>query len=96
VKVNTGSGSNESNCDDLSGENVEETIKDYEQGLILGGGLDFAVFSAGAINIDARYTHGLSRLAEDGDIHNRALSVMLGYSFGLPVPAGLGGLGMRD
>jgi hypothetical protein len=78
-------------CDDLSGENIEETLKEYEQGLVLGGGVDVPVFRIGSINIDARYTRGLSRLAETGEIRNRALSVMLGYSFGLPY--GFGGPG---
>ncbi len=86
----TGGSSNPS-CDDLNGENLEQTLKDYEQGLVFGGGIDVPVMSFGSVNVDARYTHGLSRLAENGDVHNRAFSVMLGYSFG--VPHGFGGTG---
>lgn len=76
----------EQDCDDLLGENLDETLRDYEQGLVLGGGLDLGVLGgAGAVNLDARYTRGLTRISEgsDGlDIKNQALSVMLGYSFG--------------
>lgn len=75
-------------CDDLSGENVEETIKNFERGLLFGGGLELPVLGVGAITLDGRYTHGLSRLAGDGDIYNRALSLMLGYSFSMPVGMG--------
>ena len=63
---------------------------------MLAGGFDFAVGSVGAINIDARLTRGLSRLAQgsDGpDIRNQAFSVMLGYSFGLPGSLGAGAMG---
>lgn len=43
----------------------------------------------GALNLDVRYTRGLTRITEepDGgdapDVTNQAFTVMLGYSFGL-------------
>lgn len=84
------SGSATTACDDLTSENVGETIKNFERGLVFGGGLELPVLGVGAITLDGRYTHGLSRLAEDGDIHNRALSLMLGYSFSVPFGVGRG------
>lgn len=87
VAVASESGSPETACDDLSGENLERTVRDFETGLVVGGGFQMPVFGVGAITLDGRYTHGLSRLAEDSDIHNRAVSLMLGYSFALPYGA---------
>ena len=88
-------GSQETACDDLSGEDVGETIKSFESGLVFGGGFELPVLGVGAITLDGRYTHGLSRLAEDGDIRNRALSLMLGYSFSVPSGLGRGPAGGR-
>lgn len=87
-------GAAEEDCDDLAEANLDETLRSYEQGLALGGGVDIAVLGGmGAINIDARLTRGLSRINEDADgnaeVKNQAFSVMLGYSFGIP-----GGLGV--
>lgn len=87
VAVGPESGSPETACDDLSGENLEQTIRDFETGLVVGGGLQMPAFGVGAITLDGRYSDGLSRLAEDSDIHNRALSLMVGYSFALPYAA---------
>jgi hypothetical protein len=84
LSFDAGSSASRTSCDDLNGQNLENTLKDFEQGLVLGGGIDIPIFSIGSLNLDARYTHGLSRLANEGEIRNRALSVMLGYSFGLP------------
>lgn len=82
-------GTAEQDCDDLQEGNFEETLRSYEQGLVLGGGVDIAVLGGiGAINIDARMTRGLSRINETAqggaEVRNRAFSVMLGYSFGIP------------
>lgn len=81
-------------CDDLNGQNIEETLNEYEQGLVLGGGIDVPVMQIGSVSIDARYTRGLSRIADNDEIRNRSLSVMLGYSFGLPYGFGGGARGM--
>lgn len=87
-------GTAEQDCGDLEGENLGETLRSYEQGFAVGGGVDIALFGGiGALNVDARLTQGLSRINERGDgvaeVRNRAFSVMLGYSFGIP-----GGLGI--
>lgn len=97
IAVEADSGSTTRMCDDLSGDNLEQTLKDYEVGAAFGGGLDFAVLGGlGALNLDARVTQGLSRINDTGDgspdVKNRVISVMLGYSFGLPGGAG-GGMG---
>lgn len=88
VRFQEATGAAEQSCDDLEGENLEETLRSYEQGLVVGGGLDIAVLGGvGAVNIDARMTRGLSRInetAEGGEVRNRAFSLMLGYSFGIP------------
>jgi hypothetical protein len=84
ISVDAAASTSQSSCDDLNGDNLEETLKEYEQGLVLGGGFDMPIMRIGSINIDARFTRGLSRLSEGDEVRNRALSVMLGYSFGLP------------
>lgn len=85
-------GSSETACDDLT-ENFEETVRDYELGAVVGGGLDMRVLRGmGAVNLDARYTHGLSRIGEGGEaleVRNRAFTVMLGWSFGYGGGGGL-------
>ena len=73
----TSGASPESACQDLSQGSLEETLRNYETGLVLGG--------AGAFTLDARLTRGLSRLgtSEDGlEVKNQAFSVVLGYTFG--------------
>lgn len=85
------SGESEPSCEDFNQQNLEETLQEYEQGLILGGGVQIPIMNVGAVVLDARYTRGLSRLAEDGDVHNRAFSFTVGYSFGTPY--GFGGMG---
>ena len=72
-------------CDDLSGDSFEETIRDYEQGVTVGGGLDIVVLEGlGAVSLDGRYIRGLSRLSQDGEVKNQGFALLLGYSFGLP------------
>jgi hypothetical protein len=76
-------------CGQLLGgeQQLEETLRSFEQGVMLGGGVAFeAIRGLGAITLDARYARGLSRLSESSDgpeIQNRALSLLLGYRFGL-------------
>jgi hypothetical protein len=76
-------------CGQLLGgpEGVEDTLRSFEQGIMVGAGLIFEVIPGiGAITVDARYARGLTRLSEDADgpeIQNRAVSVLLGYRFGL-------------
>ncbi|HSO99921.1 MAG TPA: hypothetical protein VLN90_00515, partial [Thioalkalivibrio sp.] len=76
-------------CGQLLGgqDQLEETLRDFEQGVMFGAGLAFEVIrGVGAVTVDARYALGLTRLGagDDGpEIQNRALSVLLGYRFGL-------------
>lgn len=71
----------------LGGEGqLEETLRDYEQGLMFGAGFAFDVLPGfGAITLDARYSLGLTRLSEDDDgpdIQNRAFALLLGWRLG--------------
>lgn len=74
-------------CQSLLGGDVESTLKDYEQGVTFGAGLNVVVVPGrGALNLDLRSTHGLSDVVEtetgpDLEIRNRAFTAMLGYSF---------------
>ena len=81
-----GGAPSEAACDDLAQETIEDTLRQHETGLVVGGGVDMSVLGgAGALNLDLRLTRGLSRLqiSEGGpDVRNQAFSVMLGYSFG--------------
>lgn len=81
------SGTSETKCDDLT-ENLEQTIRDYDLGMVIGAGLDYALpRGIGALNLDARYTGGLSKIGDGDealDIRNQAFSVMLGWSFAPP------------
>jgi len=87
VKVDVASESSNFECSDLQRENLQETIQDYEMGMIIGGGLDLPIFELGAgLNLDIRYNRGLSRLTrvdENGVVKNSAWTMMLGYFFGL-------------
>jgi len=79
----SGAESIEDTCDELFGENIEATLKDYELGFVVGLGTDIHLFGGmGALNLDARLTQGLSRLSEDSEIANQAFTLMLGYRFG--------------
>lgn len=82
------SGVNEE-CGELLGgqDQLEEKLREFEQGLMVGAGFAFEVIRGiGAVTLDARYARGLTRLSEGGEgpeIQNRALSLLLGYRFGL-------------
>lgn len=77
-------------CGSLLGGGLEETVRDYEQGIVLGGGVDLDILGRlGSVNLDARLTRGLSRLATDGagdELKNQSFSLMLGYALN---PSGL-------
>lgn len=79
----------EETCESLLGGDLESTIEDYDQGVTLGGGMNVIVIPGrGALNLDLRYTGGLSDVVEresgeDLEIKNRAFTAMLGYSFSL-------------
>lgn len=85
--VGTSGGSQpEADCQDLTQENLEETLREYELGMVLGGGIDIGVLGGmGAITLDVRLTRGLSRLSEGPEgteVKNQAVSAVLGYTFG--------------
>jgi hypothetical protein len=81
-----GGGDPKAACDDLSSDNLEDTLRQRETGMVLGGGIALSVFGgAGAVFIDTRFTRGLSRLSEGVDgtrVKNQSFSALLGYSFG--------------
>ena len=75
-------------CDDiLTRDGLEAKVRDYEQGLLLGAGLQLPVlWGLGQLSLEGRLLQGLSRLGEgDGapDVKNRAFSLLLGYSLGI-------------
>lgn len=67
---------------DDCGESLNDELKDYDQGIVFGGGLDFALAGIGALNLDARFERGLARIAEDADLKNQAFTLMLGWQIG--------------
>jgi hypothetical protein len=87
VAFGDSSGQSTTRCDDLT-QNLESTLRSYELGMVLGAGVDYALpRGVGALNLDARYTGGLSKIGEGQDaldIRNQAFTVMLGYSLGAP------------
>lgn len=76
----------EADCQDLTSDNLQDTLKDYELGMVVGGGLDVGVLGGmGAITLDFRLTRGLSRISEGQtgpEVRNQAFSAVLGYTFG--------------
>lgn len=76
------------NCAQLLGgqDQLEETLRDYEQGLAFGAGFAVNLLRGfGAVTLDARYTLGMTRLSDDEDgpdIQNRAFALLLGYRLG--------------
>ncbi len=88
-KANAVSQSTQFDCSQLERDNIEETLRDYEVGMVLGGGVDLALGMLGGtsgLNLDIRYNRGLSRLAKlDGgvEVTNTAWTAMLGYFVGL-------------
>ena len=87
IAVTGAAGQPETKCDDLT-QNLESTLRSYDLGMVVGAGVDFALpGGVGALNLDARYTGGLSTIGEGDDaldIRNQAFTVMLGYSVGMP------------
>ena len=82
VTVSTGAGTTTPSCDDLLRDDLQETLEDYERGLVLSGGVDLLVRRGlGAIHLDVRDTRGLSRVSGDLAWKNEALSAMLGWTF---------------
>jgi len=88
VALDAGQGSAAPSCDDiLTRDGIEAKVRDYEQGLLLGAGLDLPVlWDLGQLSLEGRFLRGLSRLGEgDGapDVKNRSFTLLLGYSLGI-------------
>jgi len=65
-------------------ENMEEAFKDYDVGIVFGGGVDVKV-GPGAITADIRYNFGVTNIADDEEddfsVKNGVFSFMVGYAF---------------
>ncbi|GAF67290.1 unnamed protein product, partial [marine sediment metagenome] len=72
AKIEFGGGSEE--------EEWGEDIKTTDFGVVVGGGVDFALGSS-KITVDARYTLGLTTMFDDDDVKNGVISFMVGGSF---------------
>ncbi len=81
VKGTLGSYSAEAEFEDVFGK-----INDSDAGFVIGAGIDFN-FALKTVTIDARYTHGLSKVyepfagGEDAAMKNRTFAVMAGITF---------------
>ena len=63
----------------------DTAMEKADRGVVIGGGLDFAVRGLGGLNLDARLVRGLARLRSGttgSDIKNQAFTLMLGYYIG--------------
>ena len=61
--------------DQFGEEDIDDEVKSTDFGWVVGAGLE-----KGRLTADARYTIGLSNIAElGGDVKNRVFSVMLGW-----------------
>ncbi|MDP2914716.1 MAG: porin family protein [Candidatus Aminicenantes bacterium] len=57
-----------------------EDLKKTDLGLVVGGGIDFAV-GKGKILLDVRYSFGFSSFSNIEDFKNKVFTVLAGYSF---------------
>ncbi len=67
---------------DDCGESINDELKDYDQGIVFGGGIDFGLAGIGALNLDARFERGLARITDNADLKNQAFTLMLGWQMG--------------
>ena len=63
----------------LSFTNASGGFKRWEAGIQLGGGIEFP-FKQRRIALDIRYNYGLTNVANEGEIHNRALMISVHFS----------------
>jgi hypothetical protein len=66
-------------------EDVKDDLKTMDFGVVVGAGVDFDM-GTGKVTLDGRYTLGLMSIDDSGeeqDWKNGAISVMLGYMFGM-------------
>jgi hypothetical protein len=75
------------NCRGEQFQSADTAFRTADRGFVVSGGVDLGVLGIGALNLDARLIRGLTRLSEGSgegsDMRNQALSVTLGYSFGI-------------
>ena len=71
MTVETAEGSDDTDIEDL---------KKTDLGLVVGGGIDFAV-GKGKILLDVRYSFGFSTVSTIEDFKNKVFTVLVGYSF---------------
>lgn len=69
---------------DDCGQSLNDELKDYDQGIVFGGGIDFGLAGIGALNLDARFERGLARITDNADLKNQAFTLMLGWQVGGP------------
>lgn len=67
---------------DDCGQSLNDELKDYDQGIVFGGGIDFGLAGIGALNLDARFERGLARITDNADLKNQAFTLMLGWQVG--------------
>lgn len=63
----------------LSFTNSTEGFKRFDAGVQMGGGVEFP-FKQRRIALDIRYNYGLTNIAYDKEIHNRALMISVHFS----------------
>jgi hypothetical protein len=70
-------------CKDPQFASAKSAMKSADKGIVGAAGIDLAVGSIGAVNLDLRVVRGLSRLTENAtgpDVKSQSVSLMLGYS----------------
>ena len=63
----------------LSFANSTKEFKRFDAGVQMGGGLEFP-FKQRRIALDVRYSYGLTNIAYDKEMHNRALMICVNFS----------------
>ncbi|PSR54502.1 PorT family protein [Adhaeribacter arboris] len=63
----------------LTFENSSEAFKRLDAGIQMGGGIEFPLKQR-RISLDVRYSHGLTNIAYDQEIYNRALMISVHFS----------------
>lgn len=70
--------------EEVGTEDIKDGLKDYDIGVVFGGGLDVKV-GPGAITTDIRYNWGVTNIVDDEDdsdsVKNGVFSFMVGYAF---------------
>ncbi len=59
--------------------NSKTSFKRFDAGIQMGGGFEFP-FKEKRIALDLRYSHGLTNISYEKEIHNRALMISVHFS----------------